>query len=96
MVEAWFQARGQPARVELKQNNNVRVFVSMLLYTLLYSAETYLAIWNAATGTGNVLIGMHIFTGVCWITAVWLLQIAHGQGTHFIQLNDLGAEYRAF
>lgn len=96
MIEAWFQTRGYPARVELIQNNNVRVFFGLLLYTLLYSAETYLAMRNAATGTGNVLIAMHIVTGVCWIISVCVLQTARGQGRRFIHLNGSSAEYRCF
>lgn len=96
MVEAWFQTQGRPARVELMQNNNLRVFVGILLYTLLYGAETYLAMRNAATRTGYWLIGMHTVTGVCWITAICVLQTARGQGRRFMQLNGISAEYRCF
>ena len=96
MAEAWFQTQSQPVTIELNQDNNVRVFVDIVLYTIFYTAETYLAMRNAATGTSNVLIIMHIVTGLCWIIAICILQVARGRGGRFIRLNGLDAEYRGF
>ncbi|KAI0709265.1 hypothetical protein C8Q76DRAFT_742703 [Earliella scabrosa] len=97
MIEAWFQTQGLPAKVELSQNNNQRLFVGMLIYLVVYAFETFIGVQCAATGTGLPLIIMQTISGVCWVVAVCLLQVTRGQGKRYIYLNRLAtAEYRCF
>ncbi|KAI0721066.1 hypothetical protein C8T65DRAFT_254477 [Cerioporus squamosus] len=97
MVEAWFQTQGLPAKVELSQWNNLRVFCGLLVYLLAYAFETFLCVQNAATGAAIPLVVVQTVSGVCWIVAVCILQAARGQGKRFVYLNRLAtAEYRCF
>lgn len=95
LVEAWFRAQGQPSTIELKQNNYVRMAVGFTIYLIIYAAETYLGVQNAATDTQLAFV---IFQAVCvvmWLSAVTVLQVRRGQGSRFVRLNSLdSSEYR--
>jgi hypothetical protein len=95
MVEAWFRTGGRPSRVRLKQNNYTRLLVGSLVYVSLYSAETFLAVQNAATGTGRLLTVVQTVCVCLWLGAVITVQVARGQGKAELQLNRTGSpEYR--
>jgi len=95
MVEAWFQARGCPSIVRLKQNNNTRLFVGSVIYLALYSTETFLAVQNGAEGTQRLLIIVQSITVGLWLVPVIMTQIARGQGKAEVDLNRIGSpEYR--
>ncbi len=95
MVEAWFQARGRPSTVRLRQNNHTRLLVGSVVYLALYTAETFLAVQNGADGTARLLIAVQTICVCLWLGAVILTQVARGQGKPLVQLNRTGsAEYR--
>lgn len=95
MVEAWFQARGCPSTVRLKQNNYTRLFVGSAIYLALYSTETFLAVQNGAEGTQKLLIIVQSITVALWLVPVIMTQIARGQGKAEVDLNRIGSpEYR--
>jgi hypothetical protein len=95
MVEAWFQARGRPSTVRLRQNNHTRLFVGSVVYLALYTAETFLAVQNGADGTARLLIAVQTICVCLWLAAVIVTQVARGQGKREVQLNRTGSpEYR--
>lgn len=97
MVEAWFQNEGYPSVVELQQTNNRRMVGGASLYLLIYAAETYLAIRNAAVNSGKVFIGFQIMSVLLWLAASAIVQVRRGQGNSKIELNKLNSsEYRCF
>ncbi|KAL7283411.1 hypothetical protein ACG7TL_002841 [Trametes sanguinea] len=97
MVEAWFRTQGQPARVELSQRNGRRVFCGALVYLGMYALETFLCVQNAATGTALPLIILQTVSGVCWLSAVCVLQARRRLDKRYIYLNrGASMEYRCF
>ncbi|OCT46519.1 hypothetical protein CLCR_01943 [Cladophialophora carrionii] len=95
MVEAWFQARGCPSTIRLKQNNYTRLLMGSVIYLAVYGAETFLAVQNGADGTGQLLIIVQVICVSLWLGAVIMIQIARGQGKAEVQLNRTGSpEYR--
>ncbi|KEF53680.1 uncharacterized protein A1O9_10080 [Exophiala aquamarina CBS 119918] len=95
MVEAWFQARGRPSTIRLKQNNYTRLCVGSIIYLALYSTETFLAVQNGAEGTRQLLIVVQAITVALWLVPVIMIQIARGQGKAEVDLNRIGSpEYR--
>ena len=97
MVEAWFRSEGNPSVVELKKTNNRRMIGGALLYLLIYAAETYLAIQNAADNSATIFIGFQIVSVLLWLTASLIVQVRRGQGNSKVELNRLNSsEYRCF
>ncbi len=97
MVEAWFQTRGSPSILKLKQNNYMRMFVGYIGYLVLYSAETFLAVENAADGTGRLLMIVQTICVCTWLTAITIIQMLRGQGNPEVRLNCTGSsDYRCF
>ncbi|KAI9064459.1 hypothetical protein FKP32DRAFT_642311 [Trametes sanguinea] len=97
MVEAWFRTQGQPARVELSPRNGRRVFCGALVYLGMYTLETFLCVQNAATGTALPLIVLQTVSGLCWLTAVCVLQAKRRLNQRYIYLNRKASmEYRCF
>jgi hypothetical protein len=95
MVEAWFQARGCPSTLRLKQNNYARVLVGSVAYLAIYSAETFLAVQNSADGTGRLLTAIQTVCVCLWLGPIIMIQIARGQGKAELQLNRTESpEYR--
>lgn len=97
MVEAWFQTQGLPAKVELSQRNTRRLVCGLLVYVLMYTIETFVAVQNAATGTAVPLVVLQVASGLLWASAVCVLQAVRGQGQRFVFLNRLAStDYRCF
>ncbi|EXJ79438.1 hypothetical protein A1O3_08940 [Capronia epimyces CBS 606.96] len=95
MVEAWFQARGCPSTLRLKQNNYTKLLVGSVIYLAFYSAETFLAVQNGADGTRRLLTVVQAVCVCLWLGAVIMVQVTRGQGKADVQLNRTGSpEYR--
>ncbi|PIL24016.1 transporter [Ganoderma sinense ZZ0214-1] len=97
MVEAWFQTQGLPAKVELSQRNTRRLVCGLLVFVLMYTIETFLAVQNTATGTAVPLVVLQVASGLLWASAVCVLQAERGQGERYVFLNKLAStDYRCF
>ena len=87
MVEACFQTQGRPCTVKLKQNNYMRICVGFVVYIMLFSVETFLAVKNAADGTGLLLIIVQTVCVGTWLSAVTMIQFIQGQGNPEVRVN---------
>src|SRR5579862_486467 len=95
LVEAWFRAQGRPSTIELMQNNYVRMAVGFTIYLIVYAAETYLGVQNAAIGTQLAFVIFQMVCVVMWLSAITILQVRRGQGSRFVKVNSLdSSEYR--
>lgn len=97
MVEAWFRSKGAAAVVELKQTNNIRMAVGLAIYLMLYAAEMFISVRNAALGSTTFFIAIQTVSTITWMTGIVIAQRKRGQSRKELRLNVSGsAEHRHF
>jgi len=83
--------------VDLRQDNNIRIVVAILIYLPLFAGETYLSVQNAAIGCATIFIVVQAVSAAFWLAATWIFQNKKGQGNPKVYLNDINSpEYRCF